>query len=849
MIYFCCDKLRRALVEKSAFNGIDYLEVLDHDAPAGTLRQQTLLVHCLKPIVPSLTHENVQISGGERIRPVRVVWAYPIPDIPPGTLTAAEQALFGALTQVDQILAVRADSAGDYSTYRLALVQSATDPTPAANFDSQFAATDFSFKVECPSDFDCGARCVCPPPTRSNPDLDYLAKDYQSFRRLMLDRITQLSPLWTERHEADLGIALVELLAYVGDYLSYQQDAVATEAYLRTARRRISVRRHARLVDYPMHDGCNARVFVQFDVNVDSIVLPAHTPVFTQVSRIPQQMAPGSEPFQRALLQKPVVFETMETAAFFRAHGTMEFYTWADARCCLPKGATRATLAGHYPDLQPGDLLIFEEVIGPATGQPEDADRSRRCAVRLTGVTAFDPTNQPLTDPCLNPAPPITEIAWGAEDALPFPFCVSATTDEAHGSLALTKVSVARGNVVLADHGLSISGEDLGTVPPPKLFPSPDSCNRCEPTPVTPVPARYRPRLRQIPLTQVSPPFSATDSATTLLRTSPKLTTPSVTLHSTLLEETFDWTPVRDLLNSHSTEHHFVVEIESDGTTYLRFGDDELGARPDSGTHFTADYRVGNGAAGNIGADALAHVVTNVAGIVNLRNPLPATGGLGPESVEQARQYAPSAFYIQQRAVTEADYADVAQRPWDDAVNDTQRAAATFRWTGSWHTIFVTVDRLGGRPVDAGFQAAMRSHLERYRMAGHDLDVDQPRYVSLELDVHVCVLPDFFRADVKRALLEVFGNQILPDGTKGVFHPDNFTLGQPVYLSPIYAAAQAVPGVQSVTVTKFQRQDHPDDRPLHAGKLTLDRLEIARLDNDPSFPEHGVFRLDMGGGK
>ena len=60
----------------------------------------------------------------------------------------------------------------------------------------------------------------------------------------------------------DLGITLVEVLAYVGDYLSYYQDAVATEAYLDTARQRISVRRHARLVDYLMHEGCNARAWV-----------------------------------------------------------------------------------------------------------------------------------------------------------------------------------------------------------------------------------------------------------------------------------------------------------------------------------------------------------------------------------------------------------------------------------------------------------------------------------------------------------------------------------------------------------------------------------------------------------
>ena len=69
-------------------------------------------------------------------------------------------------------------------------------------------------------------------------------------------------PEWRERHVPDIGITLVELLAYVGDHLSYYQDAVATEAYLGTARQRISVRRHARLVDYQMHEGCNARAWV-----------------------------------------------------------------------------------------------------------------------------------------------------------------------------------------------------------------------------------------------------------------------------------------------------------------------------------------------------------------------------------------------------------------------------------------------------------------------------------------------------------------------------------------------------------------------------------------------------------
>ncbi len=104
----------------------------------------------------------------------------------------------------------------------------------------------------------------------ATPDIDYLAKDYASFRRLLLDRLAQLIPDWKEQHIPDIGILLVELMAYVGDHLSYYQDAVATEAYLGTARQRTSVRRHARLLDYPMHEGCNARAFVCVEVWQDT---------------------------------------------------------------------------------------------------------------------------------------------------------------------------------------------------------------------------------------------------------------------------------------------------------------------------------------------------------------------------------------------------------------------------------------------------------------------------------------------------------------------------------------------------------------------------------------------------
>ena len=402
-----------------------------------------------------------------------------------------------------QVLTVEVDQPGDFSIYTLRLVIDAQHPEPPDGFDPRLSAVDFSFKVECPSDFDCRTKRVCPPEPQPSPDIDYLAKDYASFRQLMLDRLSLLMPQWQERNPADAGVALVELLAYVGDYLSYQQDAVATEAYLGTARRRTSVRRHARLVDYFMHDGSNARVWVQVRVSADSVPVAKGTQLFTRAAGQPTLIPPppNSRAYERALAAHPEVFETMHAARLYQAHNDLFFYTWEARECCLPRGATRATLRGHFPNLTGGDVLIFEEIVNPRTGQAADADPAHRHAVRLNRVRAWDQHQEPLTDP-LN-GQPITEIFWDAADALPFPLCVSIKTKAATGD---QDASVARGNIVLADHGRTIGPEDLGQVPKPRLerVPAADA-DRCRHPALEMVPARFRPALKERPLTYALP--------------------------------------------------------------------------------------------------------------------------------------------------------------------------------------------------------------------------------------------------------------------------------------------------------------------------------------------------------
>ena len=820
MIYVCCDERRRDAVRAhGTLNGLDFLEVLD---------DLTLEVHFLKPLGRgAVAREQVRIEGGERIRDVSVT------EITEGTGAQAN------------VLTVQVDRVGDFSMYTLRLIQDAQHPQPPAGFDPLLAAVPFAFRVAALTDFDCQPVRVCPPAVLPEPEINYLAKDYASLRRLVLDRLAVLMPDWTERHPADLGVTLVELLAYVGDYLSYQQDAIATEAYLGTARRRVSVRRHARLVDYVMHDGCNARAWVQVQVDGDNVSLPQGTPVLTRIAGQRGAIVPGSSAHDAALASRPEVFETMHAVTLFAAHNALPFYTWGARECCLPTGATRATLGGHFPDLHAGDVLGFEEVLGPGTGLSSDANPAQRHAVRLTTVTltqdplggqfAATPTDDPVN---------ITEIAWAMTDALPFPVCISARTDVEHGQQFIAEVSLARGNMVLVDHGLTLADELLGSVPEPTLFRTLRADDdHCQPGERAPIPARFRPHLSGRPLTHAAP-YDVHVAARTALHQTVQEALPAIVLASVHNTATGTWLPKRDLLNSAPTATEFVVELETDGIAYLRFGDDQHGARPEPQTVFTATYRVGNGLAGNVGAEALAHVITAQPHIIAVRNPLAAQGGVDPESIETVRQRAAYAFRIQERAVTPEDYATVTARHVQ-----IQRAAATLRWTGSWHTAFVTADRLGGLAVDAAFEAELRQHLERYRLAGYDLEIDGPRFVPLEIDMQVLVQPNYFRSDVKIALLEVFSNRTLLDGRRGAFHPDQFTFGQPVYLSRLYTMAYAVPGVASVNITTFQRQGQPDRQPLEEGKLVMERLEIARLDNDLNFPERGVFRLQLQGGK
>jgi hypothetical protein len=834
----CRDNSRRQILLKAGvLNGIDYVE-FEHPAADSYL----LHVHFLLPLLADslgliAQPSAIRIHGGTRIT-----------DITVAAVTAGVP---------DNVLEVSVSGQGDFSPYLLSIGWGKKDgdwqydSALGARLDRAFSIATVNFRPDCPADFDCASPADCTDEIGSEPELDYLVRDYASFRQLLLDLIAQRNPGWIERSPADLGIALLELLAHEGDHLAYMQDAVATEMYLDTARRRESAKRHAQLIDYQMQDGANARTHVHFHTAGDGHI-PGKTRLLTGVDvPLRAQSAPPRTVIENVTdedyetdpaLARVRVFETVDDLHVYPALNELRIHAWGNDNCCLPRGRTTLHLYGVdntnpakptalYPtELVPGALLLVEEQCGPATGNPADADPTHRQIVTITKVSKVDdPVFLAALDPGGGLIPTSTatqnddklrlvEVTWRREDALTFPLCLGATLPD---GTVLRSVSLARGNIVAADHGRTINEvRDFA----PSIGGE-----------------RLRVSLRHAPLTIV-PPGTANGSVTvTVTHTS---------------GATDQWNQVPTLLASRDTSRHFVVDVDHRGRGILRFGDGEYGRVLVDASRFDLIYRIGNGTAGNIGAQAIRHVVLppvpavpKVPEILGVYNPLPAAGGIEAESVERVRQFAPAAFRTQRRAVTAEDYRDLAL-----TIPGVAGAVAAFMWTGSWYTALIGIDPADPADLDPAAPGQLTATLRRrvidamdgYRLAGYDLEVRGATYAPIDIALTVCVKAGYFRGDVAHAVVSVLAGA--QPGTAGLFNPSHFTFGQPVYLSTVYAAAESVTGVESVHVNVFQRHGRLPAGELDRGVIPIGNWEIAQLDNDPNRVENGVLTVTAGGG-
>ncbi len=535
----------------------------------------------------------------------------------------------------------------DASTYTLVLEGDPLDPF--------LARAPFSFQGFVPRTVDCEApRGIPVPPAPTLPPIDYLAKDFASFKQALLDFSAQSYPAWQERSEADFGVMFLEALCSVADDLSYQQDRIANEAFLATATERVSLVRHARLVDYEPRPATASRVLLQLTVSAGPI--------------------PAGLPISAVLPDGTVIdFETGEGLSDERSYpasaqwNALSPYWWDDAAQVLPAGATEMWIRGSALGLAAGVVLLLDT----ATTDPTASVREQ--------VTLTDAIEE--EDPLFGGV--VTHLYWSAAGAL-----------ENDHDLAATAV---RGNLVPATQGARhvesfAIGTSLGIVPAAIVRTGANGTSQ------------YLYSLRHAPLAWLAPLADPTAQPV-----------PEIALVRT--DDASGWTWSSSLLDAGPGDAAFTVDpvvykpvgaaqadgavpmdyAGSDGDT-IRFGDGAYGSVPPPTSTFQVLYRTGGGAAGNVAADAITRVGPAAEGlVVAVTNPFPAAGGADPESDDDIRLLAPYAFSATQpRAIVPADFESLAESlPW------VQDARTSFRHTGSWVDAFTRVAARASRlPTD-----------------------------------------------------------------------------------------------------------------------------------------------------
>ena len=817
----------------------------------------------------SLAKTIFPISGGTRVRAGSALGQVQVDST--GSLPNT------AITQPDAtkpVLRLIVKPIGDYSTYTLGL---STAGILSTVIDPLFAEIRFKFRPGCFNN-NCAPEWESALPPFEEPVIDYLAKDYGSFRQTMIAAMSRRVPGWEPTSEADLDMVLAELFSVAADELSDYQDRVMNEAYLASARKRVSLARHARLMDYHIHQGNQASTWLALEIGHDTgqkvFQLEQGLKTWTGESKIDdtthkKKEAESSEVFLSRHDGPQTVHQYMNNIGL---------YTWSDTITALKAGSTRADLK-LYRKLYLGDSnppikvktqaaadeirdlirnerirhLLIQEHLNPQTGKTPGENPAKRQLLRLIAAGA-----ESIKDPITNEW--LVRVRWEKKDALHFDYCftVDCPSDNPGTAIGAVKnISLFHGNLVEVFHGREDTAifKDEGRL---LDFTDPDK----------PLQFHYE-RTRWGAICRLP------EVALAYEQTQPGGDVPPVsTLQVEVTPPGDPWNEVPNLIHSDDSAEngdHFVVETDENRRSLLRFGNGKNGRELPDGAEVTCTYQYGLPLDGNVGADTIVSFQEDSIKVVpssppdpplppfvlrSCWNPFDVTNGCDREPTAEIIRRVPEAYrYRQLRAVTLADYIARAEE-----IEGVSRAAARYAWTGSWRTVRVTIDPIGTNELSYELRKTVADYLNAIRLIGEDIEIRPPVFVPIEITVVLCAEQNVWREDLQFVLEQEFSAGWTPDGRKGFFHPDEWTFGQPLYASQIIGRAMKVTGVEhavgqktgtppaektiSVSIKRWNSPFTATD------SLTqLNHNEIILVMNDSDHMEQGFIRFEIKGGR
>ena len=193
----------------------------------------------------------------------------------------------------------------------------------------------------------------------------YRIGEYEQFKESMLaglssSKFAPLAALRT-REPDDFTIALIDAVACAADVLTFYQERIASESYLRTATERVSLQEMAKLIGYRLRPGVAAETWLAFaleaprtppeELTRDPGALVTGVPASLRLaSGLKVQSVPGPD-------EKPQTFETVETITARPEWNAIR--PWMTRTRVPTLGDTDTFVHGVRNNLKAGDALVF----------------------------------------------------------------------------------------------------------------------------------------------------------------------------------------------------------------------------------------------------------------------------------------------------------------------------------------------------------------------------------------------------------------------------------------------------------------------------------------------------------
>ncbi len=317
------------------------------------------------------------------------------------------------------------------------------------------------------------------------------------------------------------------------------------------------------------------------------------------------------------------------------------------------------------------------------------------------------------------------------------------------------EASVMFANIAKATHGETISAEVLGSGDAAAEF--------------------QRFALKKSPLTYVPRAGAPGGAASTL----------EVRVDGVL------WHEVRSLHRQPADSRVFTTTIDSDGVTWVQFGDGIEGARLPSGrNNVVASYRLGIGRAGNVLASTLKNLLDRPVGLNQVINLDAARGGAQPEAAEKIRRNIPNSVRTFGRIVSLRDFEDAAREFAGIA-----KAKAFVDGIGIGRSVRLTVAGDDDTEVSGAALSNLADDLNARRDPTRPMTVGSYRRVPIRIEVAIWVDPNYQAESVVSETAQALQAKL---------HFDALDLGQPIHLSDVYQATHDVDGVTAGDVNRLQ---------------------------------------------